>query len=38
MKEFEYYRLLLERLENQDPLQGEKEYEMMKELMQMDLI
>ena len=30
MKEFEYYRLLLERLENQSPLDGPKEYEMMK--------
>ncbi|HMI03112.1 MAG TPA: hypothetical protein VK541_11555 [Pedobacter sp.] len=30
MKEFEYYSLLLERLENQSPLDGPKEYEMMK--------
>jgi hypothetical protein len=31
MKEFDYYRLLLERLENQEPLDGLKEYEKMKD-------
>ena len=36
MKEFDYYRLLLERLESQSPIEGEKEYDKMRE--QADLI
>jgi hypothetical protein len=31
MKEFEYYRLLLERLESQSPFDGQNEYETMKD-------